>query len=224
MNFRRAAVLGFIVLMLAGCGFQMSPSKDPWFAQHYYIMQDFEMAAYKALAPAAKLEFQKLFWDVRAPASKQEFDKRMAFILETFKKENARQPWNTDRARVYLLNGNPAQVEYKQNDAWALGGGGAVGAQRTGAQGIDDRGGEDVSANTAEEWTYRYQNFLVRYNFAFSRPNSWVMRQASQTNTEGNRYLGQLELQNKLQTYGILDEKQYKEKLEALKAIKEEKK
>lgn len=233
MNFRRAAVLGFIVLLLAGCGLQMSPSKDPWFAQHYYIMQNFEEAAYKSLSPPAKLEFQALFWQVRAPAAKQEFDKRTAFILETFKKENARQPWNTDRARVYLLNGNPAQIEYKQNDAWALGGGasgggvasGAAGAQRaSGAAGVDDRGGEDVSANTSEEWTYRYGQFLVKYNFTFSRPNSWVMRQASQMNTEGNRYLGQLELQNKLQTYGILDEKQYKEKLEALKAIKEEKK
>jgi len=220
---RKIACLCFVVGLLASCGLQMSPSKDPWFAQHYYIMQDYETAAYKALAPAAKLEFQTLFWQVRAPASKQEFDKRMAFILETFKRENARQPWNTDRARVYLLNGNPAQIEYKQNDAWAMGSGGAgaAGAPTRGAQGVDDRGGEDVSANTSEEWTFRYQNFLVKYTFQFSRPNSWVMRQE---NIESNRYLGALELQNKQQLYGILDEKVYREKLEALKAIQEEKK
>lgn len=62
---------------------------------------------------------------------------------------------------------------------------------------------------------------MVKYTFQFSRPNSWVMRQA---NIESNRYLGELELQNKQQTYGIVDEKTFREKLEALKAIKEEKK
>ncbi len=223
MSFRKSAVLGFLCFLLAACGLQMSPSKDPWFALHYYIMQDFEQQAYKSLSPAAKLEFQKLFWEARAPQSKQEFDNRMAVINETFKKENARQPWNTDRSRVYLLNGKPAQVEYKQNDSWAMGSGGRKADDPIrGVAGVDDRTGEDVSANQAEEWTFRYNNFLVKYVFQFSRPNSWISRQAS--NIESNRYLGELELQNKLQTYGIVDEKQYKEKLEALKAIQEEKK
>lgn len=222
MSFRKSAVLGFLCFLLAACGLQMSPSKDPWFAQHYYIMQDFEQQAYKSLGPTAKLEFQKLFWEVRAPQSKLEFDGRMAVINETFKKENARQPWNTDRSRVYLLNGKPAQVEYKQNDNWAIGTGRQQNDPTKGAAGVDDRTGEDVSANQAEEWTFRLNNFLVKYVFQFSRPNSWLSRQAS--NIESNRYLGELELQNKLQTYGIVDEKQYKEKLEALKAIQEEKK
>jgi GWxTD domain-containing protein len=222
MSFRKSAVLGFLCFLLAACGLQMSPSKDPWFAQHYYIMQDFEQQAYKSLGPTAKLEFQKLFWEVRAPQSKLEFDGRMAVINETFKKENARQPWNTDRSRVYLLNGKPAQVEYKQNDNWAIGTGRQQNDPTKGAASVDDRTGEDVSANQAEEWTFRFNNFLVKYVFQFSRPNSWLSRQAS--NIESNRYLGELELQNKLQTYGIVDEKQYKEKLEALKAIQEEKK
>ncbi len=222
MSFRKSAVLGFLCFLLAACGLQMSPSKDPWFAQHYYIMQDFEQQAYKSLGPTAKLEFQKLFWEVRAPQSKLEFDGRMAVINETFKKENARQPWNTDRSRVYLLNGKPAQVEYKQNDNWAIGTGRQQNDPAKGAAGVDDRTGEDVSANQAEEWTFRFNNFLVKYVFQFSRPNSWLSRQAS--NIESNRYLGELELQNKLQTYGIVGEKQYREKIEALKAIKEEKK
>jgi GWxTD domain-containing protein len=223
MSFRKSAVLGFLCFLLAACGLQMSPSKDPWFAQHYYIMQDFEQQAYKSLGPTAKLEFQKLFWEVRAPQSKLEFDGRMAVINETFKKENARQPWNTDRSRVYLLNGKPAQIEYKQNDAWAVGSGGRRPDDPIrGAAGVDDRSGEDVSADTSQEWTYRYESFLVKYIFQFSKPNSYIMRQSG--NIEGNRYLGALELQNKLQAYGIVNEKQYKEKLEALKAIQEVKK
>jgi len=223
MNFRKTAVLGFLCFLAAACGLQMSPSKDPWFAQHYYIMQDFEQQAYKSLSAPARLEFQKLFWEARAPESKQEFDRRLAIVNEEFKKENSRQPWNTDRSRIYLLNGKPVQIEYKQNDAWALGSGGRKENDPTrGAAGVDDRGGEDVAANLAEEWTFRYKSFLIKYVFQFSRPNSWITRQAS--NIESNRYLGELELQNKLQTYGIVNEKLYREKLEALKAIKEEKK
>ncbi len=219
MNFRTIVVLGFLCFLVAACGLQMSPSKDPWFAQHYYIMQDFEQQAYKSLSAPAKLEFQKLFWEARTPQSKQVFDSRMVVINETFKKENARQPWNTDRARIFLLNGKPDQVEYKQNDAWVMGI--KEQADRGVAQ-VDDRGGEDVAANQAEEWTFRYKSFLVKYTFQFSRPNSWISRQAS--NIESNRYLGELELQNKLQTFGIVDEKKYREKLEALKVLKEEKK
>jgi hypothetical protein len=58
---------------------------------------------------------------------------------------------------------------------------------------------------------------MINYVFTFSRPNSWVI---NTTAFSGNRYVGQLELQNKLETYGIVDENQYKEKLEALKATK----
>ena len=217
MNFRKAVGLSLIVLLAAACGIQLSPSKDRWYARHYFIMQDFERTAYKSLSPAAKLEFQTLFWEVRSPASKQEFDKRLSYIAENFKKENSLQPWNTDRARVYLLNGNPAQIDYKQNDAWAM----RVVAGRGGTAVVDDRSGEDVGANTAEVWTFPYDKFLVDYIFTFSKPNSWVLNPAT---FQGNRYLGELEFQNKLQTYGLIDEKQYREKLEALKAFQEEKK
>jgi GWxTD domain-containing protein len=217
MNFRKLVVLGFLCFLLAACGIQLSPSKDAWYAQHYFIMQDFERTAYKSLSPAAKLEFQALFWEVRAPVSKQEFEKRIDYITSNFKKENFKQPWNTDRARVFLLNGNPAQIDYKQNNDWAM----RVVAGGGNPTITDDRSGEDVGANLAEVWTFPYDKFLINYIFSFSKPNSWVLNPAT---FQGNRYLGELELQNKLQTYGIVDEKQYKEKLEALKAIKEEKK
>jgi len=216
MNFRKTTGLLFIMIMAAGCGLQLSPSKDSWFAQHYYIMQDFERAAYKKLSPAAKLEFQPLFWEVRTPISKQEFDKRMGYIAENFKKENFRQPWNTDRARVYLLNGRPAEIDSRQNDSWSIQN---VGQQSGIAQVVStqDRSGEDVGGNWAEIWTYPFGQFMLNYVFMFSRPNSWKI---NTTAFQGNRYIGQFELQNKLETYGIVYEKQYKEKLEALKAIK----
>lgn len=215
MHIRKMAVLAFIVFLLAACGIQFSPSRDPWFAQHYFIMQDFERAAYKSLSPAAKLEFQQLFWDVRAPVSKQEFDKRIDYIAENFKKENFKQPWNTDRARVYLLNGNPAEIDSRQSEDWSIRN---VGAQSSGqAAGGADRSGEDVQGLLAEIWTYPFGQFMIQYVFTFSRPNSWKI---NTTSFQGNRYVGQFELQNKLGTYAIVDEKLYKEKLEVLKAIK----
>jgi GWxTD domain-containing protein len=216
MNFRKTTGLVFIILLAAGCGLQLSPSKDPWFAQHYYIMQDFERAAYKNLSSAAKLEFQTLFWEVRTPISKQEFDKRMGYIADNFKKENFRQPWNTDRARVYLLNGPPAEIDSRQNDSWTIQN---VGEQSGIAQvvGAQDRSGEDVGGNWAEIWTYPFGQFMLNYVFTFSRPNSWKI---NTTAFQGNRYIGQFELKNKLETYSIVDENAYKERLEALKAIK----
>jgi GWxTD domain-containing protein len=216
MNFRKTRGLVFIILLAAGCGLQLSPSKDPWFAQHYYIMQDFERAAYKNLCLVAKLEFQMLFWEVRTPISKQEFDKRMGYIADNFKKENFRKPWNTGRARVYLLNGRPAEIDSRQNDSWTIQN---VGAQRGSGQvvGGGDRFGEDVGGNWAEIWTYPFGQFILNYVFTFSRPNSWKI---NTTAFQGNRYIGQFELKNKLETYSIVDENAYKEKLEALKAIK----
>ncbi len=216
MDIRKAAGLGLVVMLAAACGLQLSPSKDPWFAQHYYIMQDFERTAYKNLSPAARLEFQKLFWEARSPVSKQEFDQRMRYIADNFKKENSRQPWNTDRARVYLLNGKPAEIDIRQNDSWTIQN---VGQQSGVSQvvGTQDRSGEDVGGNYAEIWTYPFGQYYITYVFTFSRPNSWKI---NTTAFQGNRYLGQLELRNKIETFSIIDEAQYKEKLEALKALK----
>jgi GWxTD domain-containing protein len=217
MIFRKTTALSFILLFLLlsliSCGIGLMPSKDAWYAQHYFIMQDFEREAYKGLSPAAKLEFQNLFWEARSAESKKEFDKRIAFIAKAFKKENARQPWNTDKGRIYLLNGDPNQIDYRQNTDWAM-------RVREGA-GIsgstDDRTGEDIQANTAEVWIYRYDKYIVNYVFTFKSPNQWHL---DQTSFSGNRYYGALETQSREITYGLGDIDQYKKKLENLKSIK----
>jgi len=208
MNFRKVTALGFIVLFLSGCGINLVPSKDDWYAKHYYIMQDFEWKLYKELSPTARLEFQKMFWEVRTPEAKAEFDKRVEYCMKAYKKENSRQPFNVDKAHVFLLNGAPVQIEYDQNTNWTM----------QGAVVASDRSGEDVAANTAEVWTYRYGQWLVKYVFAFRPPNEWKL--VSQSAVGDSRYLGQFELENKNDLYGIKDLDEYKQKLEALKAIK----
>jgi GWxTD domain-containing protein len=210
---KKTAVFLFIVAMTWGCGINMMPTKDKWYAQHYFIMQDFEREIYKDLSQTARLEFQKLFWEARDQESKNEFDRRIQFVSTRFRRENSKQPWNTDRSRIYILNGPPASIEYKQMDNWAM--------QATEAAGVtgvvSDRSNEDISASTAEVWTYPYQQFFVYYAFAFKAPNEWRM---SPQAFQGNRYVGELEKQNKKTTYRILNEDQYRQRLEALKSIK----
>lgn len=201
------------LLILESCGINFLPSKDVWYAQHYFIMQDFERAAYKALSVEGKKEFQSLFWEARRPESKNVFLARLDFIMKAFKKENSRQPWNTDRSRVYLLNGNPESIEYKQNDYWAM--------QVQEAAGVSyqatDRSKEDVQARTAEVWTYRYDKYLIEYVFNFIPPSEWKLSPAT---FSGNRYLGEFENWSKKQTYAIIDIDRYTADLENLKKIK----
>jgi GWxTD domain-containing protein len=200
--------------VLAGCGVNALPSKDPWYAQHYFIMQDFERSLYHGLTDNGRLEFQKVFWSERSPAAKAEFDKRVAYCFEAFRRENAKQPWNTDRGRIYVLNGRPAQVEYAQNDNWAMQS--ARGSAMSGAAGVNARAGEDIQANTLEVWSYPYQQYLISYGFSFQAPNKWT---AITMTSGGSRFVGELEMQSRTTTWAPADPEGYARKLEDLKTI-----
>jgi GWxTD domain-containing protein len=212
MRPRTAIVLGLMVLG-AVAGVLNAMPKDNWYAQHYFLMQDFERKAYKGLTANGKLEFQKVYWEFRTAAQKEEFDRRIAYIMPTFKNENSSQPWNTDRARIYLLNGRPAGVEQSQNDAWV--------SQMipSGAQGtaMGDRSGEDIQGKTLEVWSYTSEGRVVVYGFSFRPPNKWVQMQIS---ASGGRYIQGLEKRSRIETWGPSDEDAYKARLAELKAVK----
>jgi len=211
----RIAVCVFAVLAVsAACGVNMMPSKDAWYAQHYFVMQDFERRAYKDFSPQARIEFQKIFWEARDPGSKREFDNRMDYILKTYKRDNSQQPFNCDRARIFLLNGPPASIDYKQMDNWAA----SISQGAARANAATDRANEDISATTAEIWTYPYNSQFVQYAFAFKAPNEWRLAPAA---FAGNRYIGALEALNKEQVYGVLNLDQYQGRIEELKKIKD---
>jgi GWxTD domain-containing protein len=201
-------VLGAVVVLalgVAAAGASGIPRKDVWYTQHYFIMQDFERKLYKDLSEEGRKGFQELFWTVRTPEARAKFDARMDHIMKNFKPENRSQPWNTDRGRVYLLNGSPASIDYDQNNSFAmtaLPGSGSVATDRT---------NEDLGANRAEIWIYPYDQFFIKYTFAFVQPNQWRI-----TQTTGNRYLGELENYNKTVTFGVADEAAYKQALDAL--------
>lgn len=210
MSTLKIAAGALAVLCLCACGMSLMPSRDAWYTQHFFILQDYERQAYKDLTPAGKLEFQKVYWEARIPAVKAEYDARISFITKNFQAENRLQPWNTDRARIYLLNGSPASIDYRQNDDWGT---------RTGftASSSTSRSGEDVSGTSIEVWTYPYGPYFVLYAFKFEPPNKWTAVQTSMTDV---RYIGELERGNRRLTFGPADEEAYRTRLEALKDVK----
>jgi len=214
MNIRKACLLVLVCFSLSACGLTMLPSKDNWYAKHYFIMQKFEQGAYRNLSPNARIEFQKLFWEARPPMARKEFDSRVAYITDNFKKENFKQPWNTDRARIYLLNGPPAAVDFKPNDTWGTQ---MVPGGRGGTVTTDERTGEDIQASTLEVWTYPYGNQIVYYSFIFQPPSKWTPVQIS---AASSRFIGELELKSKSETWGVLDDDAYRKKIDEFKAIK----
>jgi len=193
------------VLALPARGVSAIPKKDAWYTQHYIIMQDFERKAYRTLSVDGRKVFQELFWAARTQDARAIYQARLEYVKKNFWKENNQQPWNTDRSRVYLLNGSPASIDVDQNASW-----GTVGLPNEMRQ-VTDRSNEDVAANRAEVWTYQYDKYLINYIFAFVQPYQWKI-----TQTTGSRYLGEFETFNRNVTFGIADLEKYKQDLAAL--------
>jgi GWxTD domain-containing protein len=204
-----AGVLAMLA-MASACGISGMPTGDVWFTQHYIIMQDFERTAYRTLGEEGKSAFHDLFWSYRTPQARAAFEARMQYVMDNYKRENSRQPWNTDRGRIYILNGEPASVEIDQNVSWAStvseGGMGVT-------AGAANRDREDLGANRAELWTYPYRENFIKYGFVFIPPNQWRMAQPP---FEGNRFLGEFENYTKEVFFGVKDIDRYKEEIAAL--------
>jgi GWxTD domain-containing protein len=207
-GFRRSCALAAIALVLlafAGRSAAAIPKKDAWYTQHYIIMQDFEKKAYRKLSEEGRKAFQELFWAVRTSQARATFEARLDYVKKNFWKENNQQPWNTDRSRVYLLNGSPASIDVDQNASWATVGMPSEMRQAT------DRSNEDVAANRAEVWVYSYDRYFVKYTFAFAPPYQWKI-----TGSTGNRYLGEMESFSRNVTFGIEEVERYKQELAGL--------
>lgn len=204
-----AAVIAAAILSVAGRAAAAIPKKDVWYTQHYVIMQDFEKKAYRKMSEAGRQAFRELFWAVRTADARATFAARLEHVKKNFWKENNQQPWNTDRSRVYLLNGSPASIDVDQNAAWASSGTPSQFLQAT------DRSNEDVAANRAEVWVYPFEKYFIKYTFTFVQPYSWKIVQGS-----GNRYLGDLETYNREVTFGVADLEAYKAEIGALVAKK----
>ena len=197
-----AILLIAAALVPVSCGILLTPSRDSWYRAHYMIMQDFEKSLYAKLGTEGQVEFRRLFWVYREPGARMEFGARLRFVTTAFKRENSRQPWNTDRGRIYLLNGNPVALDHDQNENWA-----------DPAPLAGDRSREDIGAGLGETWTYRYDAFLVTYFFEFRKPNEWRLSDRMM----GNQYRGGLETRSRDVVFGIRDLEAYKAELAKLR-------
>ena len=218
MNFFKKWAGVFLIFCFSACSIKLMPSKDPWYAQHYIIMQDFEWDVYKELSPEGKTQFQELFWKVREPKARATFESRLNFVTKNFKTESRYTPWNTDRGRIFLLNGNPAEIRYAENTD--IGGITVVptrGEGRGVLGGVNvDRSREDIGARQAEVWVYPYMSYRITYQFNFSQPRQWKLKPKM---TESS-FREELELYSRQVVYRIIDVKKYREQLEELKKIK----
>lgn len=219
MNFDKKWIIIFILLFCLGaCSINLIPSKDKWYAKHYIIMQGFEWKIYKELSPAGRVQFQELFWEVRDPRAEVTFMSRLDLAQKNFKKENSSRPWSTDRGRICLLNGNPAEVRYVENTnlgsrtvmnpitAAEMGGGANV-----------DRSKEDISARMSEIWIYPFKGYYITYQFDFVLPREMKLS----VNLSESQFRGELELNSREVTYAIIDVEKYQEQLEELKKIEQ---
>jgi len=219
MNFNKKWIGIFLILCFSACSIKLMPSKDPWYAKHYIIMQQFEWDTYKGFSPEGKTQFQELFWKVRDPKAQATFASRLDIVIKNFKTESRHMPWNTDRGRTFLLNGNPAEVRYTEGDADLGGivvvptggeGGGVLGGVNV------ERSNRDIGARQLELWVYPYMSYRITYQFKFSQPRQWkFIPKLSESS-----FREELELYNRQVTYGIIDMKKYREQLEELKKIK----
>lgn len=213
MKYDRRWIVIFLLLCLTACSIKLFPSRDEWYAKHFIVMQDFEQKTYKELSPAGKQKFQEFFWTVRDPKAQAIFMSRLDYVIENFKKENQNHPWSTDRGRIYLLNGHPAEIHYYEGV-----GGVPVGEGRRRGTPIDP-GKQDVRGRFFELWVYPvfpYKIYRVTYQFSFLPPRQWKL----DTNMSESTYIGELERYSREETFGIIDMEKYREQLEALKRIK----
>jgi len=201
---KKGAVL-FILVCLTGCSANLFPTKDAWFALHYIVMPDSEKKIYAELAPEERPKFQQLFWAARTPEAKQEFERRLAFVNTMFKGENASQPWNTDRSRIYLLNGPPDFREEKR--------GFETNDFRGEVPTEVNRSGEDIVSMSEESWRYRYKDQVVFFIFRHSSSREYKMKDLGQ-------YERDLMQWNKNTLYRILDVGKYQQDLNGLKKSK----
>jgi GWxTD domain-containing protein len=194
--------------VVVGCGVNLLPTKDEWFAVHYFIMQDFEKTIYLELASEDKLKFQTMFWEARTSEARQEFQKRLEYVNKAHKDENPSQPWNSDRSRIYLLNGPPAYISevkgFDTNDYR----GGDPDKKYT----VVSRSGEDIMSMTAVVWQYQGKDRPIRYTFQHASPREYRLQSIGQ-------YEKELENFNKNTLYRIVDQEKYAAGLQSLKKI-----
>lgn len=195
MKLPGALLLGLSAGLAAACLAGSGVRGDEWYGQHLVLLQDWEKKIYARLSPEGRLRFQTLFWDSRDEDSQLEFWDRLEYVRTVYKIESARNPWSTDRGRVYLLNGPPQEISFQ-----ALPGIRPLYS--------NDPGYDDALGIATEVWSYYYRNRFVRYIFTGRR-----LQQQVYLNTD----VRNLENENRQAYFGIaIEPEEYRNEVIAL--------
>jgi len=209
---KKWVVLPVLVLaVVTGCGINLHPTADKWFALHSFIMQDFEKTVYKDLAVTDKGRFQTMFWEARTSEARQEFQNRLEYVKIFLKDENPSQPWNSDRSRVLLLNGFPLHIsEFRSPDASTDPGHYPIsGKEFFNVYAL----AEDITATTAIRWKYLSNKQTINYIFQHVPPREYKLLRIGQFEKDFEQF-------NKDTMYQIVDEEKYALELKSLKKLK----
>jgi GWxTD domain-containing protein len=141
---------------------------DSWLDQDVrWIITDEERAAYRMLQNDEERDyFIEAFWQRRNPTPKSlqnpykvEHHQRIAYANEQFGAVGI-HGWETDRGRIYIMFGQPDQIEYfptgKPKDDGSDTPNGVIKNSFPRVQDGRIPPGEDVSLLPLEEWRYRY--------------------------------------------------------------------
>ncbi|MGQ9618330.1 MAG: GWxTD domain-containing protein [Candidatus Aminicenantia bacterium] len=203
---KRKGIL-LIFSLFVCCAINQLPKKDEWFGVHYVIMQDWERKLYKELSEKGRQEFKGIFWEERSQEVRDDFLKKIELAKKLFKDENYLQPWNTDRARILLLNGPPVHVEFVESDNW----------YEPNTSGVfRDQEYEDIQSRMYEIWMYQFGKYMIEYRFKFYPPKEWRL----DPSVYRHNYTVEFEKANRDITYGVLDKDYYQKRLMELKKLK----
>lgn len=139
MEFRRgpAAVLLLVAALLSGCGVSrqersLAPDDAEFLTKVRYLITPAERKAFLALPPSERSAFRSDFWrrrdptpDTEANEFRDEYFRRIAQSDRLFHGEG-RPGWMTDRGRIYVLFGPPAErqtfpMERRCQEIWFYG-------------------------------------------------------------------------------------------------------
>jgi GWxTD domain-containing protein len=98
-----------VLIVLAFAVLAYPANRQDWLARVSSIITPAERAAYLSLAPDARPQFEKNFWNAK-PITEQEFFERLAYIDNAFGSGKEGSGLNVDQGRVYLTLGAPNRI------------------------------------------------------------------------------------------------------------------
>jgi hypothetical protein len=182
---KKLLILSLLIALVIGCQTirlenRLKANIAQWYDLHGLLMdtqapEEFahqkgvtERQLFLRLPEAKQLEYIKIFWTIRWEGMEKEFAERLTYAQFQCRRENAKQPWLTDRGRLLLLCSYPFDVRVMHD-------GELVPDFDEFAGGIGD---------WYQTWYYQWGRTFVAYTFEYRSPHRWYLVETLATVTE----------------------------------------